>query len=333
MTVGTRPRAATQVAGFTAYDDEFALVTGDGPVLAKVVDVEAHEGPVYVADEDALYFTTVPRTRYEAGLGVPLVDIRRLALDGLRFPVEPERLSLVRAEANAANGMTLAPDGSLLVCEQGSWFQPARLSRVDRRTGAATPLLDRRRGARLSSPNDVVVRGDGTVWFTDPSYGFLQGFRPRPEAVDAVCVLDLATGELRVVDDRFDKPNGVAFSPDQSVLYVTDSGANHEPGSYDPARPHHVVALHLGEHGEVMIREVLAEITPGFPDGIVTDEEGRVYVSSWSGVQVFSPAGRALGQIDVPGAVNFTFGGAGRNVLFITADTAVWAAVLDTRGA
>ena len=325
--------AVRDVTGFATYDRAFLVVLGAAPTLVKVLDVDAHEGPVYVADEDALYFTTVPRPRIEAGLEVPLVDIRRLALDGLRFPLEPERVSVVRAQANAANGMTLAPDGSLLVCEQGSWSRPARLSRVDRRTGSATTLVDRRRGAPLSSPNDVAVRRDGTVWFTDPSYGFLQGFRPRPEAPDAVCVLDPASGAVRVVDDRFDKPNGVAFSPGGDVLYVTDSGANHEPGSYEPARPHHVVALRLDRAGQVLDRRVLADVEPGFPDGIVTDQEGRVYVSSSSGVQVFDAEGLALGLIAVSGAVNFTFGGVLGNVLFITADTAIWAAVLNTRGA
>ena len=321
-----------QTAGFAAYDPEFDRLTGPAPVLAKVLDVAAHEGPVYVADEDALYFTSLPRVRREAGLEVPLVDIRRLQRDGLRYPLEPERVTVERPQANAANGMPLGTDGELLVCEQGSWFQPARISRVDRATGSATTVTERGAGGRLGSPNDIVVHPDGSIWFSDPSYGFLQGFRPRPEAPDAVLRLD-QSGTVRVADDSFDKPNGLAFAPDGSVLYVTDSGANHEPGSYDPARPHRVVALDLGEDGQVVGRRVLADITPGFPDGITVDEQGRIYVSSFSGVQVLDPTGRPLGRIEVPGAVNFTFGGPGRNVLYITADTAVWAAVLDTKGA
>jgi gluconolactonase len=323
----------TLPSGFTSYDAEFVAVTGRNPVLAKVLDIEAHEGPVYIAGEDALYFTTLPRVRREQGRDVPVVDIGRLALDGYRFPVEPERVTVVRPHANAANGMTLAPDGSLLVCEQGSWFTPARLSRVDPRSGAVVTVVDRGARGRLGSPNDVAVRADGTIWFTDPSYGFLQHFRPRPDSPDAVYRVDPVTGSVAVVDDTFDKPNGVAFSPDGSVLYVTDSGANHEPGSFEPSRPHRVVALDLDANGEVLGRRVLADVNPGFPDGVTTDEKGRVYASSFSGVQVFTPEGRLLGQIDVPGAVNFTFGGPGGDVLFITADTAVWAAVLDTRGA
>jgi gluconolactonase len=329
----TTTRDEVQTAGFTAFAATFSQVTGPDPLLAKVLDVEAHEGPVYVAAEDALYFTTLPRTRREAGLEVPLVDIRKLALDGLRFPLEPARVSVVRPQANAANGMTLAPDGSLIVCEQGSWYQPARLARVDRRTGVAVSLVDRHDGLRLGSPNDVAVRADGTIWFTDPSYGFLQGFRPRPQMPDGLYRFDPVEQQLQLVDGSFDKPNGVAFSPDGSVLYVTDSGAIQRPGTFHPSRPHHVVALHLAPSGGVFHRQILAEISPGTPDGIVTDREGRIYVSSAAGVQVLTAEGTALGRIDVPGTVNFTFGGQQNNVLFITADTAVWAAVLNTRGA
>jgi len=328
----TAVAAPAATVGFTRYAPEFEAVTGASPRLVKVLDVDAHEGPVYAADEDALYFTTLPRSRQEAGLTVPLVDIRRLALDGLRFPASPDGVTVLRPQANAANGMTLAPDGSLLVCEQGSWYQPARISRVDRRTGVAVTVVDRWGTARLSSPNDVVVHRDGSVWFTDPSYGHLQGFRPRPTLPDAVYRFTPTTGALAVVDASFDKPNGVAFSPDCSVLYVTDSGANHEPGSYEPSRPHHVVALDLAEDGQVLARRPFAEISPGFPDGITTDVAGRVYVSCFSGVQVFTADGRPLGQIDLPGAVTFTFGGPDRNDLFITTDSAVWAAVLDTKG-
>ena len=334
MTAATLPGGApVTTPGFTAYDRSFIAVTGRSPLLTKVLDADAHEGPVYAADTDTLYFTSLPRVRREAGLEVPLVDIRRIVLDGYRFPLERERVSVVRPQANAANGMTAAPDGGLIVCEQGSWFQPARLSRVDPVTGVADGLVDRRGGVRLASPNDVVVRHDGTIWFTDPSYGFLQGFRPRPECADLLYRWDPVAGSLTVVDDSFDKPNGVAFSPDGSILYVTDSGADHGPGSFDARRPHRVVALDLDDAGAVRGRRVLADISPGAPDGVTTDVTGRVYVSSTSGVQVFTPDGHLVGQIDVPGAVNFTFGGPEHDVLYITADTAVWAAVLDTRGA
>src|SRR5918996_998748 len=218
----------------------------------KVAEVDAHEGPVYVPEEEALYFTTLP----VPGDDGPRVDIKRLALD---------------------------------------------------------------------SPNDVVVKSDGTIWFTDPSYGWLQGFRPRLLLRDAVRRYDPQTGQVTMVAKSLDKPNGLCFSPDESVLYVTDSGANHEPGSFDPNRPHHIKAFDVLDDGRLAGGRVFAEIEPGFPDGIKVDAAGRVYASSFSGVQVFAPDGSRIGEIELPGAVNFCFGGPERNVLFITADTAIYA--------
>jgi gluconolactonase len=287
---------------------------GPAPAPERVVDVDAHEGPVYAPDEDALYFTTVPS---------PDVAIKRLSLDS-------GEVSVLRGDTRKANGMTLGLDGRLLVCEQGTLSEPARIAAVDRATGEAETVVD----DRLSSPNDVAVRrSDGTIWFTDPTYGFLQGFRPEPASGDNVYRYDPATGRLTVVADDFDKPNGVAFSPDERVLYVTDSGANHEPGSFDSRRPHHIRAFDVTPGGELSGGEVFAVVEPGFPDGLKTDAAGRVYASSFSGVQVFEPDGRRVGEIPVPGAVNFAFGGPERDHLFITADTAVWVAVLDAKGA
>jgi gluconolactonase len=135
-----------------------------------------------------------------------------------------------------------------------------------------------------------------------------------------------------VVADSFDKPNGLAFSPDESVLYVTDSGANQEPGSFHPNRPHHVVAYDVVGGRRLRHPRLFAVTTPGFPDGIAVDDAGRVYVSSFSGVQVFNDLGDLIGEIRVQGAVNFTFGGPDHNLLFITSDSAVWAAVLQATG-
>jgi gluconolactonase len=316
-------------AAFAVHDDGFCDVLGPAPRLERVIATDAHEGPVYVAAEDALYFTTVPRP----GPAGPVVDIRRLALDGTRFSLESERLTTVRADANAANGMTLAPDGRLVVCEQGSRAAPAAITLVDRASGRTETLVDAWHGLPLSSPNDVVVASDGTVWFTDPSYGHLQRFRPPPRLPDRVYRYDPRTGDTAVAADGFDKPNGLVFSPDERTLYVGDSGAIHAPGDYDARRPHHVVAFDVEDSGQLAGRRVLAVIEPGFPDGMKIDAAGRLYVSSTRGVQVFGAAGRLIGEIAVPGGtVNFTFGGPDRNVLLITADDAIWAACLAATG-
>ena len=269
--------------------------------LTRVAETDAHEGPVYAFDEDALYFTTVRRDR---------VAIKRLEL-------ATGSLSTVPADANTANGMALDRQGRLVVCEQGTLTEPARISRVDRRTGAHETLIE-----GFNSPNDIVVKSDGTIWFTDPSYGWLQGFRPKPERGDFVYRYDPGSDELTIVADSLDKPNGLAFSPDETVLYVGDNGA-----------PHHLLAFEVEDDSRLTRGRVVAVSTPEHPDGIKVDSEGRIYASFARGIQVLSPDGETVGGIELPGAVNFTFGGPEKNVLYITADTAVWAAVLDAKGA
>jgi gluconolactonase len=271
-------------------------------VTALVAEVDAHEGPVYVPDEDALYFTSVP---------APDVAIKRLSLSS-------GEVSVLRTDANRANGMTLHPDGRLVVCEQGTRSAPARITLLDRATGETETVVDGWGGLPLNSPNDVVVKSDGSVWFTDPSYGFLQGFRPPPRLGDVVYRHDPATGATTVVADGFDKPNGLAFSPGEAVLYVGDSGEEtHRVEAFD------VVGGHALTH-----RRVFAVIDPGYPDGIKVDAEGRVHCAGPAGVDVFAPDGRLAGHIDVPGAVHLAFGeGPRAGFLYITADTAVWTAV------
>ena len=304
---------------FVAHDEQFEDILGESPRLVRLVHVEAHEGPIYSAEEDALYFTTFPRR--DSG-GMPRVSIRRLQLHGHRFPPSSTPITTVRANANVANGMFLDRDGSLVVCEQGTFTTPAQITRVDPATGAAETLVDGFGGFRLNSPNDVVVRSDGTIWFTDPSYGHLQGFRLAPELGDLVYRYDPRTDQIAIAADFFDKPNGLAFSPDEQTLYVADNGAQHQ-----------LVAFEVDGDTHLRRRRVVAAGTPGHPDGLKVDTEGRIYATSVGGVQVFEPGGTLVGEIRLAGAVNFTFGGPDRNVLFITADTAIWAAVLNAKGA
>jgi len=319
-------------SSFVAHDARFAAVLGHEPTLELVVATDAHEGPVYVADEDALYFTSRPREIRDPAPGHRESSIKRVSLDGDSFPMEPGAVFVVSARANNANGMCLARDGALIVCEQGSRSEHAAIARVDRRTGASEVVVEEWRGLRLSSPNDVVVKSDGSVWFTDPSYGHLQGFRPEPQVGDYVYRHDPTTGRTSVVADSFVKPNGLAFSPDEDVLYITDSGANQEAGSYYIGLPHHILAFDVRDGSHLTSARLFAVTTPGFPDGIKVDMDGRVYASSFSGVQVFDPTGDLIGEIHLPGAVNFTFGGPDRNVLFITTDDAICAARLAAQG-
>ena len=305
---------------FEAHDPGFAAVAGDDPRLVKVADVDAHEGPVFA--DGALYFTTLPSDGASS--------IRCLELDGL----EAFSLTTVREDANGANGMTLGLDGRLLVCEQGSRSRPARISAVDRTSGAAETLVEALSGSPLNSPNDVVVKRDGTIWFTDPSYGFLQGFRPPPHHRDYVyryeprsrppdrCRRDASTSRTGSHSRRTS-----ASSTSATAAPTKSRAASIRAGRTTSARST------WSRAGGSTRGRLFAEITPGFPDGIKVDTDGRVYASAFSGVQVFDPSGVLLGEIHLPGAVNFTFGGPGRNVLFITTDVAVWAAVLNAKGA
>ena len=164
---------SSAATAFVSYDARFDDVLGDAPELVRAVEVDAHEGPVYVADEDALYFTSLPRDTdvWAPGVpapGFPVVDVKRLALDGDRFPLESDRVEVVRADANAANGMTLGLDGRLLVCEQGTPASHGQITAFDPATGDVETVVDGWRGLRFNSPNDVVVRSDRSIWFTDP---------------------------------------------------------------------------------------------------------------------------------------------------------------------
>jgi gluconolactonase len=270
-------------------------------MLRRVAETDAHEGPVFVAEEDTLYVTSVRREE---------VALRRVDLASGAVTTLLERTGM-------ANGMTLAPDGALLVCEQGTRERPARISRVDRRTGASEPVVDGVGGLPLNSPNDLALHPrDGSLWFTDPSYGWLQGFRPRPQQPDRVYRCDPATGAVTVALDGLDKPNGIAFSPAGDVLYVSDNGA-----------PKALLAFDVGPGGALSGRRVLMTTAGDHPDGVKTDAAGRVYASTPEGVAVLAPDGTPLGAIALPGAVTFAFG---RDELLITTDTAVWAAVPPT---
>ena len=170
------------------------------------------------------------------------------------------------------------------------------------------------------------------MWFTDPSYGRETSFvgipRPREIEGDHVYRLDPATGALTVVADDFWKPNGLAFSPDESLLYVVDSG--YLP---DPAGPRHIRRFSVREDGTLRGGEVFAEITPGIPDGIRVDEDGRVWVGAGDGVQCLAPDGDLIGRIRVPeAAANLAFGGPRRDRLYITATTSLYAVFTNVRG-
>jgi len=265
---------------------------------------------------------------------VPLLGFKEVSIG--RLDVASRTLSTLREASNLANGMTLDREGRLLVCEQGTKTHRARISRIDLDSidlqNAETTVVDEWFGLTFNSPNDIVVKSDGTIWFTDPSYGYLQGVKDAPLVGDYVYRHDPATGETTVVADSFNKPNGLAFSPDESILYINDSAAIQGPGTYYVNLPHHIRAFDVADGSHLINDRLVAVVTPGLPDGLKTDREGRVYSSCATGVKVYSTAGRLLGEILVPGTANFCFGGERGNTLFMLNDTGIWAATLAARG-
>lgn len=267
------------------------------------------EGPVYFADGRFLLWSDVPNNRmmrWVEGLGV----------DEFRRP------------SQFSNGNTRDRSGRLVTCEHGE----RRVTRTEA-DGSITVIADRFRGKRLNSPNDVVAKSDGSVWFTDPDYGILsdfEGYRAESEIGSCnVYRVDPTSGEVTMVADDLVKPNGIAFSPDESLLYVSDTGVSHVENG-----PHHIRVFRVGAAGELSGGDVFAEVCPGVSDGFRLDTGGNLWTSAGDGVHCYDPTGNLLGKILVPETVsNLTFGGAERDTLFITATTSLYAVKVRARGA
>lgn len=316
----------TQKGPFVYYSPEFAAVTGPNPQLELLLETDAHEGPVYVKEQNALYFTTVPRTINTPIQGWKEVSVNCLRLDDLQ-------LCTVLPLSNMANGMTPGPDGSLLVCEQGTRAARGRIARLHIQSGETETVTDAYFDLPFNSPNDVVRKKDGSIWFTDPMYGFMQGFKPEPLLGNFVYRFDPASGEITAVADSFHRPNGLAFSPDESILYINDSGALPGKGDYRVDLPHHIMAFDVQAGKNLLNQRLFAVVNPGIPDGLKVDAEGRVYSSSASGVKVYNPSARLIGEILLDAACNFCFGGREGNELFILNDQAIYRAKLQAQGA
>jgi gluconolactonase len=267
------------------------------------------EGPVWFNDGGYLVWSDIPNNRMlrwspDLGAGV------------------------FRAVSNFSNGSTRDRQGRLVSCEHGT----RRVTRTEP-DGSLTVIADKHQGKRLNSPNDVVVKSDGSIWFTDPSYGILsdyEGYKADMEQDGCfVYRVDPSTGHTRIVADDFVKPNGLAFSADEKILYIADSGFSH-----DPVGPHHIRAFTVGEDGRLSQGRVFFEVNPGVPDGMRVDIGGNVWTSCRDGVLCLDPSGSALGKIRVPQMVsNLTFGGPRRNRLFITATKSLYAVFVATTGA
>lgn len=244
-----------------------------------------------------------------------------------RYDESDDHVSVFRRPADIANGNTVDRQGRLVTCEH----RTRRVTRTEH-DGTITTVADRWRGKRLNSPNDVVVKSDGTIWFTDPSYGIADDYLGRrgEAEIDGCYVFrgDPANGEVTAAATDFVRPNGLAFSPDEARLYIVDSGR-----TVDPRHPAHIRVFDVTAGNQLSGGSVFAECGAGMFDGIRVDEAGNVFASSAEGIHCFEPGGALIGKILVPEVVsNCAFGGLLRNRLFITATTSLYAVYLITNG-
>lgn len=328
----TGPVEPIEDCRFVVRDLEFLDILGPSPKVVELVKTNAHEGAVWYPDNNEFYFSSV---RLEGPNGVVRTDLKKV---NLRTRVVT---TLSAPLDDVPNGMVLDNDGNLLVCQQGSRTKGGFIQRINLKTMEKTVVADNWFGVPFNSPNDAVVKRDGTIWFTDPSYGSVQGFRDAPNVKNQIYKIS-TSGVVDAVADGFTQPNGLAFSHDEKRLYVADSGfALGLQGQFDIARPHSVTVFDVGTDGLLTNRRLFASVAVydgsgpglGIPDGIKVDTAERVYIGTVDGVQVFSHSGKPLGLIRQPGVPNMGFAGKRLNTLYMLNDTTISFTKLKVRAA
>jgi gluconolactonase len=294
----TNKEGAPAMSGIEILDESFRQVVRKDSAVRRICDqLQFTEGPVWIAGSKSLLFSDISAdTIYRWTLADGKTAFRR--------------------PSHNANGNTVDAKGRLVTCEHGS-----RVVTRTEASGQVVTIASSYQGRKLNSPNDVVVKSDGTIWFTDPPYGVARGL--IEQKANHVFRLGRPGDEPVSVASDFDMPNGLCFSPDEKYLYVADSG-----------RPHHIRCLAVGEGNVLGKGEVFAVVTPGVPDGIRVDASGRLYSAAGDGIQVFDTKGKLIGKMRTPPAAsNCCFGGAENKTLFITARDGVFAVALSVAGA
>jgi len=296
-----------------ALDKRFKYKVGNAAIERVATGFRWAEGPVYFRDGGYLLWSDIPNNRI------------------MRWLEEDGHVSVYRQGSNYSNGNTRDREGRLITCEHDA----RRVTRTEP-DGTITVLIDNFEGKKLNAPNDVVVASDGAVWFTDPGYGIFgnyEGHKDELQLPAQVYRLDPKTGKATVVTDSFDKPNGIAFSPDEKKLYIVDSGLTH--GGRSNMRVFDV-------NGDKLANDkIFAEdFAPGFTDGVRTDMDGNVWCSmGWAdpkedGVRCYTSNGELIGKIHLPETcANLCFGGKKKNRLFMAASTSIYAVYVETVGA
>jgi gluconolactonase len=290
-------------ADFALLDDRFRGIDGDFVLERLHAGARKTEGPAYFAAGRYLVWSDIPNDRM------------------LRWDETTGAVGVFRQPSGYANGNTIDRQGRLITCEQGH----RRVTRTEH-DGTITVLADRYQGKCLNSPNDVVVRADGSIWFTDPSYGIDSDYEGHkaPSEIGACHVyrIDPASGRVSIVADDFERPNGLAFSLDERELFIVDT------------RARHIRRFAAGEDGRLSGGEVFATCDAGSFDGIRLDDAGRVWAAAHDGLHCFDSDGTLIGKLIVPEIVaNFTFGGPKRNQLYITASSSLYGIRVNVNGA
>jgi len=257
------------------------LFTPNAKVERLATDFQFVEGPAWMP-EGFLVFSDIPAN-----------ELKKWTAQGV---------TTFRNPSGNANGNTIDRQGRLVTAEHGG----RRISRLEK-DGKLVTVVDSYEGKKLNSPNDVVIKTDGTLWFTDPDYG-LSG-RPKEQAGNYVYRYDEKTKSITAVVKDFVNPNGLCFAPGEKILYVADSG-----------KPRHIRKFNVNADGTLDAGSVFVAIDKGGPDGIRCDSKGNVWSSSGDGAQVFAPDGHLIARILLPeSAANLTFGGSKGQTLFLTA--------------
>lgn len=299
------------------FDTRLKPVVQDSAVVRLCTGAIWSEGPVWLQEDNSVLWSDIPNNRM----------LRWSAADGM---------SVWREHVEFTNGHTRDLNGDLLHCSHGMRAivrTPMRAGRISAETNDEL-VVNNYLGKRLNSPNDIIVKSDGTIWFTDPPYGILsdrEGHQAAPEqAANHVFCFNPATGQCAVASDWLQEPNGLAFSLDESLLYVSDTSA---ALASDGKGNHHIAVFDVGDHNALKNPRIFAVVEPGVPDGFKIDKQGWLYTSSADSVQIYHCDGTLLGKVHIPEKVgNVCFGGPHGDQLFIAASTSLYCINLNTTG-